>query len=56
MGLYVYEAKVDDSIVYLRVNDFPDEPLYTVIYDDIDIVNINDFPKNWSRAKRNESG
>lgn len=37
--------------IYLRVNDFPDEPLYTVMYEDIDIVNINDFPTNWTRDK-----
>ncbi len=37
----------------LRINDFPEEPLYTVVFEKPDktiedIVDVNDFKDNWS--------
>ena len=37
-----------DGKVYLRINDFPEEPLYTVVYDDIELLHVSDFGKKWS--------
>ncbi len=34
------------KIILLRMNDFPDEPLYTVI-NGLEITDIDDLPKNW---------
>jgi len=40
---YHYE---DDKIILLRINNFPDEPLYTII-NGLDILDIEDKPKEW---------
>jgi hypothetical protein len=42
-----YYTVVDDRIIYLRMNNFPDEPLYTLI-NDLDILDIEDRPPNWT--------
>jgi len=36
----------DKKIILLRINDFPDEPLYTLI-DGLDISDIEDKPDGW---------
>jgi hypothetical protein len=42
---YFYVEK-DDKIILLRMNNFPDEPLYTLI-NGLDILDIEDKPNNW---------
>lgn len=36
----------DNKFIYLRVNNFPDEPLFTII-NDLDILDIEDRPEHW---------
>ena len=36
----------EEKIILLRVNNFPDEPLYTLI-DGLYIIDIDDKPDNW---------
>jgi hypothetical protein len=38
--------KNNDQIFLLRINDFPDEPLYTVI-SDLEIEDMDDKPTEW---------
>jgi len=42
---YLY-AYVESKLILLRTNDFPDEPLYTII-NDLDLTDIDDLPSNW---------
>ena len=42
---YFY-MKDNGKIVLLRINNFPDEPLYTLI-NGIDIIDIEDKPSGW---------
>jgi hypothetical protein len=43
---YYYQDEVTNRIVLLRMNNFPDEPLYTII-DGLDIFDIEDKPDGW---------
>jgi hypothetical protein len=36
----------DEIIILLRINNFPDEPLYTLI-NGLDIIDIEDKPEQW---------
>ena len=33
----------------IRLNDFPDEPLYTLIVDGREIIHFNDWPQEWTK-------
>ena len=44
---YVFEASFNGTVVRLRLNDFPDEPLCTVIIGDRE-MDIHEFPKSWT--------
>ena len=48
-GKLVYSAAVDGASWILRMNDFPDEPLYTLLIDDREIINLTEWPKNWDK-------
>jgi hypothetical protein len=42
---YFY-IETNDTIILLRINNFPDEPLYTSI-NGLDIVDMEDIPERW---------
>jgi hypothetical protein len=44
---YIFEATLDGKLVRLRLNDFPDEPLCTVIVDGKE-TDLDEFPKIWT--------
>ena len=40
----------DAGDVYIRMNRFPDEPLYSLEVDDGVFVDFDDFPSTWSHG------
>ncbi|MBI4140650.1 hypothetical protein HY485_02315 [Candidatus Woesearchaeota archaeon] len=44
-----YQANVDKDKLVLRINDFPDEPLYTLVVNDLPLTSFSDWPENWKR-------
>ena len=48
---FPYEAEVNGCRLRLRVNDFPDEPLYTLIVEERVSESFDDFPPTWIRCK-----
>jgi hypothetical protein len=36
----------------LRMNDFPAEPLYTLLVNDEEILDLDDLPANWKPIKQ----
>ena len=46
---YPFVASIDGERCVVRLNDFPDESLYTLIVNDIEIADFDDWPKQWSR-------
>lgn len=45
-NLRYYYTVLDSDVVLLRLNDFPDEPLLTLIYG-LDILDIEEVPQKW---------
>ena len=50
---YLFHSSFHDKIVKLRLNDFPEEPLCTVIIDGIE-TDLDDFPKNSTMPRHRE--
>lgn len=46
---YPYITMVDTTKWIVRVNDFPEEDMYTLIVDEVEIVHFNDWPQQWKR-------
>jgi hypothetical protein len=44
---YVFNALFHGTSVALRLNDFPDEPLYTLIFDGTE-TDLDEFPSSWT--------
>jgi hypothetical protein len=45
-----WTADVQNHRWTLRLNDYPDDFLYTLIAEDEPIASFNDFPRNWKRS------
>ena len=48
-GEFPYPALRDGVGLRLRVNDFPAEPLYTLVVDFLPAVDLDDWPVLWLR-------
>jgi hypothetical protein len=46
-GESVFVAAFDGKLVYLRLNEFPAEPLCTLIVDGLE-ADLEDFPASWT--------
>jgi hypothetical protein len=44
-----YRADLDGRSLALRVNDFPAEPIYTLVVDGVALVDLDDWPEGWRR-------
>lgn len=44
---YVFQTVFQGRSVRLRLNDFPEEPLGTLLIDDAE-TDLHEFPKNWT--------
>ena len=48
-GEFPYTAEYGGRTLVIRVNDFPDEPLYTLLIDGNEIEDLEDWPEAWVR-------
>ena len=48
---YPYQTKVNGDKLVIRLNDFPDESLYTLIVNEKEVSSFDDWPKQWSRGQ-----
>jgi len=46
LNIRYWFADIDGKAVFLRMNNFPDEPLYTLISKNV-IKDYDDLPQNW---------
>ena len=51
---FPFLATVEGECWRLRINDFPDEPLYTLFVGQEQVQHVEDFPVSWSRPKSPE--
>lgn len=54
-GNIYYSSAVDGDTWIVRLNDFPDEPLHTLIVGGEEVIHFNDWPEEWSVQRPSES-
>ncbi|HEY7491100.1 MAG TPA: hypothetical protein VIH59_08340 [Candidatus Tectomicrobia bacterium] len=47
--IYPYTADFEKERCLIRINDFPDEHLYTLIVNDREVVHFDNWPQYWTR-------
>jgi hypothetical protein len=47
---FPWSAQVDGLQWRVRINDFPDEPMYSLEIDGVIVGDFNDWPERWTRA------
>ena len=47
----MFEAEVGASRWAVRLNDFPEEPLHTVLIDGDEVMHFDDWPWIWTRPE-----
>ncbi len=45
----MFEVDARDGRVRIRVNDYPAEPLYTLMINGAPVVDLDDWPPSWER-------
>lgn len=48
-GKLVFRTNVGGADAWIRMNDFPDEPLYTLIVSGTEVIHFNDWPAKWRK-------
>ena len=46
---FPYEALVNGELWKLRINDFPEEPLFTLFIGEKEIGHLDDWPPYWKK-------
>jgi hypothetical protein len=46
---YPYHAEFDGERCVLRLNDFPEDHLYTLLVDHVEVTSFDDWPEQWTR-------
>lgn len=49
--LHPYVAEFDGEQCVLRLNDFPDDHLYTLVVDQVEVTSFDDWPQRWERPE-----
>jgi hypothetical protein len=48
-GEIPFRTRIGERVLTIRVNDFPAEPLYTLLVDGEEIEDLEDWPQAWRR-------
>lgn len=51
---YTFQAISNDKVIKLRLNDFPEEPLCTLLFADQQI-DLEDFPALWTLPRHRQT-
>lgn len=46
---YPYDAEFDGERCVLRLNDFPESHVHTLLVDDAEVASFDDWPEKWER-------
>jgi hypothetical protein len=50
-GGYIFQTNVESMLWKVRLNNFPDEPLYTLVVNGEDVIHFNEWPKEWEKEE-----
>lgn len=53
---FPYQASADGKQLTIRLNDFPEEPLYTLLVEDLESGHFDDWPATWRKNARPGQG
>ncbi len=53
---YPYETEHKGELLKLRINDFPEEPLYTLFVNGEEVCDFDDWSENWTKNLNRPSG
>lgn len=48
---YPYSAMIEGEQLVIRLNDFPEEHLYTLLENGIAVADFDDWPATWMKAE-----
>ena len=48
---YPYEVEFNGEKLVIRLNDFPDENLYTLIVNNVEVASFDDWPEQWTKSR-----
>ena len=51
INTFPFKGEVNNHVWKIRINDFPEEPMYTLFIDDKAILTFNDMPESWKYSK-----
>ena len=46
--VYPFEAEIEGERLVIRLNDFPDANLYTLLVNNQEVASFDDWPRQWS--------
>ena len=46
---FPYQVQINGSTLKIRINDFPDEPLFSLFRDGKHVADFDDWPSHWKR-------
>jgi hypothetical protein len=46
---FPYETSINKQLWKIRLNDFPEEPLYTLFIEGYPVFDFDEWPDNWQR-------
>ena len=52
---FPFEASIASRSWRIRINDFPEQPLFTLLVDGTEVGDIEEWPEPWSRPARGEA-
>ncbi len=47
--LHPFQTQVDGHMLTIRLNDFPEESMYSLLIDSEAVSDFDEWPKSWSR-------
>ncbi|WP_199732693.1 MULTISPECIES: hypothetical protein [Corallococcus] len=50
--LHPLRTKADGQELRIRIGDFPEESMYTLLVGEQEVAQFDDWPKAWSRPKK----
>ena len=48
----IYQSTDQDPAWFIRLNDYPDEPLHTLLVGSKEIIHFNEWPSEWVRIDK----